>query len=181
MKSKITPFVFRFAAAHALTYLVFGVFFMVVSRYFEYFAAEEVLSQVMKPSDALSVRLAVPVQVLRGALLALAIYPFRDAIIGQRHGWLKLFFLLFVLTGVGAVITGPGSIEGFLYTRFPFNPLIGYPEIGLQMLAFSWLFCHWQTKKTSHTRIKQEVAAKEERSENVGFQGDMWEYPISKG
>jgi hypothetical protein len=156
MKSKILPFVFRFTATHTLTYMIFGIFFMLISGYFDYFAADELYSQVMKPSDALSVRLAVPVQILRGALLALAIYPFREVIIGRKNGWLKLFFLIFVLTSVGAVITGPGSIEGFLYTRFSFNPLIGYPEIGLQMLAFSWLFCCWQTKKNSQKVLSQE-------------------------
>ena len=103
----------------------------------------------MKPSDAFTVRLAPLVQLIRGALLALAVYSFREVIIGRKYGWLKLFALLFVLTGIGAVITGPGSIEGFLYTRFSFNPLIGYPEIGLQMLAFSWLFCRWQGKNAA--------------------------------
>lgn len=101
----------------------------------------------MKPEDALSVRLAVPVQFLRGALMALAIYPFREVIIIKRFGWLKLFILLFVMTCIGAVITGPGSIEGFLYTKFSFNPLIGYPEVAVQMFAFSWLFCKWQSRK----------------------------------
>lgn len=48
-----------------------------------------------------------------------------------------------MLTSLGSVITGPGSIEGFLYTKFDHNPLIGVPEITLQMLAFSWLFCNW--------------------------------------
>ncbi|MDD5492319.1 MAG: hypothetical protein PHV60_06540, partial [bacterium] len=85
-------------------------------------------------------RLAAPAQIIRGLLLATAIYPFRAVILESRYGWLKLFWLMFVLTGIGAVITGPGSIEGFLYTRFAYNPLIGLPEITLQMLVFSWLF-----------------------------------------
>lgn len=143
----IIPFVLRYIAIHTLTYLAFGIFFMLVSQYFEHFQDDPIFQQVMKSSDALSVRIAPLMQILRGALLAFAIYPFREAIIGRRLGWLKLFFLLFVLTSIGAVITGPGSIEGFLYTRFSFNPLIGYPEIGLQMLAFSWLFCRWQSKR----------------------------------
>jgi hypothetical protein len=91
---------------------------------------------------------------VRGALLALAIFPFRELIIGRRLGWLKLFILLFALTSVGAVITGPGSIEGFLYTRFSFNPFIGYPEIAPQMLAFSWLFWRWQGQKTAKINTK---------------------------
>lgn len=143
----IISFTLRFIATHSLTYLVFGIFFMLVSSYFEYFKNDPIFDMVMKPSDSLTVMLAPLAQILRGALLALAIYPFREVIIGNRLGWLKLFFLLFILTSIGAVITGPGSIEGFLYTRFSFNPLIGYPEVALQMLAFSWLFCRWQNKR----------------------------------
>jgi uncharacterized membrane protein (DUF485 family) len=150
----IIPFTLRFIVIHTLTYLAFGIFFMLVAGYFEYYKSDPVFDLVMKPSASLSVGLAPLAQVLRGALLAFAIFPFRKVIIGCRLGWLKLFFLLFVLTGIGAVITGPGSIEGFIYTRFSFNPLIGYPEIALQMLAFSWLFCRWQGKKTAKTHTK---------------------------
>lgn len=146
MRQEVIPFALRYAAVHTLTYLVFGVFFMLVSQYFEYFQSDPVFNQVMKPPDDLSVRIAPVMQLVRGSLMALSIYPFRDVIIGHRRGWLKLFGLLFVLTSIGAVITGPGSIEGLLYTRFSFNPLIGYPEIALQMLAFCWLFCRWQTR-----------------------------------
>lgn len=147
----IVSFTVRYAVVHTLTYLAFGVVFMLASQYFVFFEGDPLFSQVMKSSDELSVRLAPMVQIFRGALLALAIFPFREAIIGRRQGWLKLFLLLFVLTSIGAVITGPGSVEGFLYTRFSFNPFIGYPEIALQMLAFSWLFCKWEEKK-NHTR-----------------------------
>lgn len=139
-ENEIVAFVVRFAVIHTLTYTVFGIFFMIVSGYFEYFETDAIFSLVMKPADALSVRLAAPIQLIRGALMALALYPFRTAV-SRPRGWLQLFFLLFTLTAVASVITGPGSIEGFLYTKFPFDPLTGYPEIGLQMLAFSWLFC----------------------------------------
>ena len=153
-KSPIIPFILRFSTIHTLTYLVFGIFFMLVSRYFEYFNNDPIFELLMKPSDSLSVRLAPFAQLFRGALLALAIFPFRELIIGRKLGWLNLFILLFALTSVGAVITGPGSIEGFLYTRFSFNPFIGYPEIALQMLAFSWLFCRWQGQKTAKINTK---------------------------
>lgn len=154
----------RYIAVHTLTYVVFGIFFMLISQYFEHFKNDPVFSQVMKPSDALSVRLAPLVQIWRGTLLALAIYPFREVIVERRLGWLKLFVLLFVLTSIGAVITGPGSIEGFLYTRFSFNPFIGYPEIGLQMSAFSWLFCRWQAKRSNCKIQEQEVRSDAEKA-----------------
>lgn len=148
LKKDGARFVWRFVLLHVVTYAAFGIAFMLISNYFEYFSSDPIFSQVMKPSDALSVRLAVLVQFLRGTLLALAILPFREIVLQKPYGWLKLFWLLFVLTSVGAVITGPGSIEGFLYTNFEFNPLIGLPEIALQMFAFSWLFCRWQDRST---------------------------------
>ena len=95
----------------------------------------------MKPADALSVRLAPLVQIIRGALLGLAIFPSRSVIREGKYGWLKLFWLLYIL--------GPGSIEGFLYTKFSYNPLVGVPEITLQMLAFSWLFCRNKPKASA--------------------------------
>lgn len=126
---------------------------MLFSKYFDVFMQDPILSVVMKPADALSVRLAAPAQIIRGALLALAVYPFRAVILGGKYGWLKLFWLMYVLTSIGAVITGPGSIEGFLYTNFKYNPLIGVPEITLQMLAFSWIFCKWMAKVKASENI----------------------------
>jgi len=147
-------FIWRFTIVHVATYAAFGIIFMLVSSYFDYFSHEPLLSQVMKTSDALSVRLAVPVQFLRGSLLAFGIFPFREIMLEKPYGWIKLFWLLFVLTSVGAVIAGPGSIEGFLYTNFEFNPIIGYPEISLQMLAFSWLFWRWQSRASNYPNVR---------------------------
>lgn len=82
----IIPFSLRFIAVHTLTYAIFGILFMVLSNYFDYFQSDPLFHQVMKTSDALSVRLAIPAQILRGALLAFAIYPFREVIIGMEWG-----------------------------------------------------------------------------------------------
>jgi len=118
-----------------------------ISSYFDYFAAHALLKDYMRPAESTIVRLAVPIQIIRGAIIGLALYPFNETIIETRNGWLKLFVVLWVLTGIGAVITGPGSIEGFIYTKFGFgNPLIGLPEITLQMLAFSYVFSRWEGK-----------------------------------
>ena len=63
----IIAFTLRFIALHTLTYLVFGVLFMLVSGYFEYFIRDPIFDLVMKPADALTVRIAPLVQVMRGA------------------------------------------------------------------------------------------------------------------
>lgn len=140
-------FVRRFTLIHVLTYLIFGLLFLIISNYFAYFASHAILKDYMRPADSIYVRLAVPIQFIRGSLLALALYPFRDIIIKPSYGWLKLFGVLWMLTGIGAVIAGPGSIEGFIYTNLSTgNPLIGLPEITLQMLVFAWLFVKWEKK-----------------------------------
>ena len=145
----------RFVLLHVVTYLVFGVAFMVISSYFQFFATHDLLKDFMRPADSIFVRLAVPIQVVRGLLLALALYSFRTVIVESRYGWAKLFGVMWVLTGIGAVITGPGSIEGFIYTKFGFgNPLIGMPEVTMQMLAFSWLFWKWEGKILERLRVK---------------------------
>lgn len=144
------PFALRFIAVHFVTYVACGLIFMHISSYFDYFAADPILSIVMRPADDLMVRLAIPGQIIRGLILAFAIYPFRVTILEKPLGWLKLFSLMFILTSWGAVSPGPGTIEGFFYTYFNFNPLIGLPEITFQMLGFSWLFCRWQAKKQKY-------------------------------
>jgi hypothetical protein len=144
-RSHLPGYLLRFTLTHVGTYLVFGLLFMVISGYFEYFSSHDLLKDFMRPADSPIVRLAVPIQFIRGALIAAALYPFRSIIIGSRLGWLKLFGVLWVLTDIGAVITGPGSIEGFIYTRLGFgNPLIGLPEVIIQMLVFSYIFCKWE-------------------------------------
>lgn len=143
---QFTIFILRFSITHTVTYIIFGMFFMMASNYFDVFAQDPLFSVVMKSFESLSVRLAPLLQLVRGGLLATAIYPFRTVILKKKYGWLKLFWLMYVLTSIGAVIIGPGSIEGFLYTNFSCSPLIGVPEITFQLLVFSWLFVRWETK-----------------------------------
>ncbi|NPV54195.1 MAG: hypothetical protein HPY71_11840 [Firmicutes bacterium] len=149
--ASIQGFLGRFTVVHVLTYLVFGLFFMVITRYFEYFASDPLLREIMRPQDSAIVRLAVVFQILRGALLGLAFYPFRGVILEPPYGWLKLFMALWILTWIGAVVTGPGSIEGYIYTKFRFDIAVGLPEITTQMLVFSYLFVRWEQRYSSMT------------------------------
>ena len=100
----------------------------------------------MRPSDDPIVALGLPMQIPHGALLALALVSFRSVIVSPR-GWPKLWFLIWVLTGIGAVITGPGSLAGMVYTRLGFsNPLVGLPAVTLQTLAFAGLLRRWERR-----------------------------------
>lgn len=154
MKGYIFKFSLRFTLVHIATYLVFGVLFMLITGYFDYFERDPLLSQVMRGSDELIVQMSVFIQFIRGFLMALAIYPFRSIILETKNSYLKLFTLLFLLTSICAVITGPGSIEGLIYTKFSFDPLVGIPEITVQMFVFSLLFCLWERKAVRKLELK---------------------------
>jgi hypothetical protein len=62
-KKPMLQFMYRFAVLHTVTYLIFGILFMLLTDCFGVFARDPLLSIVMKPADALSVRLAAPAQV----------------------------------------------------------------------------------------------------------------------
>jgi hypothetical protein len=156
---KIFGFLGRFTILHLITYVAFGLFFMTISNYSEVFTSPQV-ADFMRPTDDPMMALAIPMQIPRALLLGLALYPFRQIFVETKHGWLKLFFLMWVWTGIGAVITGPGSIEGFLYTKVSFgNPLIGLPEVTFQMFAFSGLLTLWEKRAAAkNIRTKRGLA-----------------------
>jgi len=150
-------FFIRFTITHTLTYLVFGLIFMNLANYFIFFESDTLLRQVMRPADSPIVQMAVVIQLARGLILASAVFFIRNSVLESRYGWLKLFWLMLILTSIGAVITGPGSIEGLIYTKFSYDPLIGMPEVVLQILAFSWLFCRWE-EKAKHKKEQTQKA-----------------------
>jgi len=138
-------YVGRFIVVHLATYVLMGVIWMNLANYAEAFQ-QEAVAGFMRPVDDPIVALGIPMQILRGALLAIALWPFYAVIVG-KGGWWKLALVLWVLTGIGAVITGPGSLEGMVYTTLGFgNPLVGLPEVTLQVLLFSWLLWRWERK-----------------------------------
>jgi Zn-dependent protease len=62
LKGQLTtflPFTIRFILVHTVTYAICGIFFMLISGYFEYFKSDKILDMVMKPENSLSVQLAI--------------------------------------------------------------------------------------------------------------------------
>jgi len=160
MKSKhFWGFVGRFTLLHILTYVLAGVTFMYLSNYAEAFRTPT-LRDYMRPTDDPIVALGIPLQIPRGILLAIVLYPFRPVFVTGRWGWLKLWGVMWVLMGIGAVVAAPGTLEGLVYTKFGFgNPLVGLPEVTVQMLAFTWLLYTWERRQNE----KVTVMASEQR------------------
>lgn len=142
-------FVCRFTIVHVATYIVFGILFLNLMDYAGRFASPE-LSPLMRPTDSPWVMAGPLFQFVRGPILALGLYPLRRLITKDRWGWLKLWWVLWALTSIGSVAAGPGSLEGFIYTKLPWqHHLFGYPEITLQMLAFAYLLGRWEGRVQS--------------------------------
>lgn len=145
-KRRLWGYVLRFSVVHVVTYVAAGITFMTLQNYAEAFATQEQFENY-RPLDSPIVRAAPLLQFLRGAFLALVLYPFYGVIMKDRWGWLKLFAVLWGLTFLGAVVPIPGSIEGIIYTEVPLREhLIGIPEVTVQMLLFAGLFFWWERR-----------------------------------
>jgi hypothetical protein len=149
-------FLGRVTVAHFLTYFLMGIIFAAIGFnvivYYEQ-NPDPLVNAFFRPTTSLWVVAGPLFQVLRGALIALTLYPFRKVFLENKWGWIYLwgiFLSLAILVPSGAA---PGSMEGVIYTTLPFKfHLIGLPEIILQTLAFSWLVVYWenhQVKKLS--------------------------------
>lgn len=154
--NKFWGYLKRYTIVHVLVYLVVGLTFMNLLNYKESFMTDSYFAH-FRPLDSPIVRAAILFQILRGAMFALILYPFRDRIINSKYGWLMLFSVLFGLTCIGAINATPGSIEGFIYTDLSLTAhLIGMPEIIVQSLGISTLFWLWERKKTLNSPKNKE-------------------------
>ncbi|MFW9904041.1 MAG: hypothetical protein ACFFFH_06885 [Candidatus Thorarchaeota archaeon] len=141
-------FILRFILIHVLTYALVGVTAFTVFNYTTNFKSSEILSSLMRPTDSTIVQMAIFFQIGRGCLLAIPFVPMKFQLCTAKYGWLTIFGFLFILTGIGSVITGPGSIEGMIYTSLPLTVHIGagFIEITIQMLIFASVIWRWERK-----------------------------------
>ena len=136
-------FTFRLTACHMVTYFVAGIFALALFDYQSLFAA----SPFLRPLDSAWIAAGPALQVFRGLIFALALYPFRAVFLGQPRGWMKLWGLFLGLAIFSTAGPAPGSVEGLIYTRLAFTDhLRGLPEVVLQTLALSALAVAWHRR-----------------------------------
>lgn len=141
-------FLTRVTASHLVTYFVAGLLAYSLLDYRTLFQSE-VFSCLMRPISSRWVAAGPALQIFRGLIFALALYPFRRVFLGDRHGWLKLWGLLVGLAIFSTAGAAPGSVEGMIYTKLPIaHQLLGLPEVLLQTLVFSVLLNAWH--RNSH-------------------------------
>jgi hypothetical protein len=150
-------FFFRITACHMITYLVVGLLAYKVMDYPTQFKDE---CSIMIPTDSPRVALGPALQVIRGFIFALALYPFRRVFLDERLGWLKLWGLFLGLAILSTSGPAPGSVEGLIYTKAPIaGQIVGLWEVVLQTLAMSVLVVMWHRKPTQTWNIVMGILA----------------------
>jgi hypothetical protein len=136
-------FWFRVTACHVVTYFVAGLLAYTLMDYKSLFQSEA-MSQFVRPLTSRWYAAGPGLQVIRGLVLTVVLYPFRKMLIDDRRGWLKLFGLLVGLCVLSTSGAPPGSLEGIIYTRLSLlQHLRGLPEVILQNLAFAVMVFAW--------------------------------------
>lgn len=136
-------------AAHVTTYFLAGmVFYQLLTKQF-YVGSNPIFATFMRTEAEPEtwghvVKWWLPGQILRGVLIAAALYPLYDAL--KVWPFVKRFLYLAGLYAVlgfwAATVAAPGTIEGMVYLRpfiTPYVHLAVQPEIILQGLALGLL------------------------------------------
>lgn len=162
MVRKFWGYLTRFTVLHVLTYTVIGVLFYELQDYEAAFKVEEHFA-LFRPVDHPLVALAMPIQVLRGALLALLIYPFYEVVLNQKRGWLLLAGVIFGLTALGSAVFIPdfltSAVRESSVMQSILDMVIGLPEISVQIVIFSWLLFKWEIRKMRKSELQRAQVA----------------------
>jgi hypothetical protein len=140
---QIVNFTWRITAIHMITYFIAGILAFNLFNYEEAFQSGD-LAILMKPVDSPWVMAGSALQLFRGLLFSLVLWPFKSVFLESKRGWLKLWLLFLGLAILGTTGPAPGSFEGIIYTNFPvLDQIIGLREVVFQTLLFSFLVCYW--------------------------------------
>jgi hypothetical protein len=110
--------------------------------------------EIFRATDSLMVAAGPLLNILRGLLFGLVLYPFRETLIKRKWGWVYTWALFLVLALFSTIGPGPASIEGLIYTSVPLSHHLLTPWEGiLQTLLFSLLLIRWE--RSSSKRLTQ--------------------------
>lgn len=136
-KDRMMPFLWRIIYSHIIAYFIAGLFAVTFMNYKEHYASET-LSLLMRPVDSPIVALGPMLQIIRGLIIGLVLYPLRKCFVEDKNGFRKLALLIFGLSAVSTIGPTPGSFEGIVYTILPIQyHLLGIPETIIYVLLFT--------------------------------------------
>lgn len=140
---RLSALTVKTVVVHTVTYFVAGILAYTLGDYETTFSRPP-LSYLMRPTSDPWVMAGPLLQPIRGIIFALAFYPFRDSLFGNRSGWLKLWWLLVALGILATFGPAPGSVEGLLYTIIPpLSQILGLWEVLLQSFLLSTVLFYW--------------------------------------
>lgn len=155
---RFATFAWRVIALQILTYFFMGVAAFFLMGYAQLFENTE-LRHLMRPTTSPWVAIGPALQVLRGMLFAVVLYPFASEFIYRKRGALLLWSLFVGLAILGTAGPSPGSLEGMIYTKVQFiHHLQGLPEVLLQTLLFSLGLTWWCRKPARWKNVVSIVA-----------------------
>jgi hypothetical protein len=140
---RLSTLTLKTVVVHTITYFLAGILALTLGDYARTFS-EPPLSHLMRPTSDPWVMAGPLFQPMRGVIFALAFYPMRSVLFGERKGWLTLWWLLLALGVLSTFGPAPGSVEGLIYTLIPpLSQILGLWEVLLQSLLFSVVLFHW--------------------------------------
>lgn len=126
-----------------IAYFIAGITAFYFMNYREHYSSQS-LSLLMRPTDSPWVAIGPSLQLFRGILIALVLYPYRKVFLEESRGILKLAWLIFGISFLSTIGPTPGSFEGYLYTILPVQyHLLGIPETVIYVFIFSFLSVRW--------------------------------------
>jgi hypothetical protein len=146
-------FASKLTAAHIITYFIAGaIAYPLLTK--DFYVGPNPIFKVFIRTEAEPelwghvVTWFLPAQFLRGILMATALYPFLDTLMNWsfRKRFLSISGLYIVLGFWAAAVAAPGTIEGMVYMRPIFTPIVHLkvqPEVILQGLALGAIVALW--------------------------------------
>ena len=135
-------FVARVVILHVVTFLTAG-WIALALQWEGVYGGEAVQFFFRDPNSQYVQTWLIPAEILRGILLAIAIYPFLSRIMEmKRWGWLAVASNYLLIGEIGV-----GTIELITYSNLPASFLLAsVPEAALDALLFGYLLMLWQRR-----------------------------------
>jgi hypothetical protein len=154
VSKELPGFIGRTTVAHVSLYFIFGIIFGVLIKGGHVMYAIEELEIYFRPLSHPLVMSSSFLNIFRGIIIALALYPFREKLFRDKYGWFYLWVLLGILGILSVYGAAPGSLEGVIYTKLPMWYHLRYlPDNLLHTLTFSVLLFLWERKKSKLVSI----------------------------
>ncbi len=143
---EINVFIWRVTAIHVITYFIIGILSMYIFNYRNLFESGN-LGLIMKPLDSPWVPLGPGLQIFRGLIFAIVLWPFKSIFLSKEKGWLKLWLLFIGLSILSTFGPAIGSIDGMIYTTIPIKQQLTFlPELVIQSFLLSFCIYYWYQK-----------------------------------